>query len=123
MAMTIDGTNGLTFPNSTTQTSGGAPARAWVSFNTANPPTINASFNVSSVTYVTAYAYQINFTTAFTDVNYAMAGSGQYFGYSNYVLICYSANYTSSASQCTVTPTYAGSPGTTGMLVNATFFR
>ena len=70
MAMTIDGSNGLTFPNSTTQTSGGAPARAWVNYNGVTP-TINASYNISSVTRNTAGDYTVNFTTAMTDANYA----------------------------------------------------
>lgn len=64
---------------------GNAPifaARAWVSFNGANPFTPNpstsaiyASGNVSSVARNTTGAFTINFATAMPDSNYAIAGS------------------------------------------------
>ena len=50
-------------------------AKAWVNFDgTASPPTIRASFNVSSITLVTTGQYTVNFTTAMTDKNYVTAG-------------------------------------------------
>lgn len=104
MTMIIDGTNGLTFNDSSTQTKGGlvaggtiatgtvttlttttisdgtnttsstnvvkAPCKAWIKYN-GNSQTIFASYNVSSVTYLSSGRYQVNFTTAFSSADYA----------------------------------------------------
>jgi hypothetical protein len=78
--MIIDGTNGLTFNNATTQNSGGLTGstsqlcKAWVSYN-AVAQTISASYNVSSVTYNATGEFTINFTTAFADNKYAIVGT------------------------------------------------
>ena len=45
-------------------------AKAWVNFVGSSSPTINQSFNVSSVTYVSTGVWQVNFTTAFANTNY-----------------------------------------------------
>ena len=45
-------------------------AKAWVNFVGSSSPTINQSFNVSSVTYVSAGIWQVNFTTAFANTSY-----------------------------------------------------
>ena len=52
-------------------------AKAWVNFDgtTATPSTIRASYNVSSVTKTTTGQYTVNFTNAFVDNNYVIAGS------------------------------------------------
>jgi hypothetical protein len=51
-------------------------AKAWVRFTVSgNTPTIAASFNVSSVTYVSGGRFTITFTTAMPSGNYAVAGS------------------------------------------------
>jgi hypothetical protein len=56
---------------------GSAPiyaCRAWVNFDgTTSPGTIRASGNVSSVARSATGTYQINFTTAMPDANYAVA--------------------------------------------------
>jgi len=52
-------------------------AKAWVNFAGAATPTINNSFNVSSITYNTTGDYTINFTTAMPNANYVMCGSSQ----------------------------------------------
>jgi hypothetical protein len=52
--------------------------KAWVNFNgttTSGGSTINASYNVSSVTVNGAGNWTVNFTTALADTNYVMAGS------------------------------------------------
>jgi hypothetical protein len=49
-------------------------AKAWVNYN-GSAQTITGSFNVSSVTYVSAGNYTINFTTAMPNATYVMAGS------------------------------------------------
>lgn len=53
-------------------------AKAWVSFNGSGGATINASFNVSSVSRVSTGTYTINFTTAMPDANYSVASIGAY---------------------------------------------
>ena len=52
-------------------------AKAWVNFNPSSGSSaiIRSSFNVSSVTYVSAGIYTINFTTAFADANYNFVAS------------------------------------------------
>jgi hypothetical protein len=59
-------------------------AKAWVNFNpsSGSSATIQASFNVSSVTYNTTGEYTINFTTAFSDTYYAVSGAAKYNGVS-----------------------------------------
>jgi hypothetical protein len=72
MAMTIDGSNGLTFPNSTTQSSGASTAKAWVRFDgtTLSIPS-GGSYNVSSITRNGTGDYNVNFTTSLSSANYA----------------------------------------------------
>ena len=52
-------------------------AKAWVNFNGTGTPAIRDSFNVSSITDNGTGDYTINFTTAFPDANYSLAGMGQ----------------------------------------------
>ena len=47
-------------------------AMAWVAFN-SNTQTILSSYNVASITYLSTTRYQINFTNAMTNGNYAVA--------------------------------------------------
>ena len=51
------------------------PCRAWVNFNGTGTVAIRASGNVSSITDNGTGDYTINFTTAITDVNYAVSGA------------------------------------------------
>ena len=46
-------------------------AKAWVNFNGTGPVAIRASGNVSSITDLAAGEYQVNFTTAMSDANFA----------------------------------------------------
>ena len=54
-------------------------AKAWVSYNLSSQA-INASYNVSSVTYNATGDFTVNFTNAFVDTNYCVTGgsSGDY---------------------------------------------
>ena len=45
--------------------------RAWVNFNGTGTVAIRASFNVSSITDNGTGDYTVNFTNAFSDINYA----------------------------------------------------
>ena len=57
-------------------------AKAWVNFNSTSGTScvIRASYNVSSVTYTSGGNYTVNFTNAFADTNYALAGSAYWGG-------------------------------------------
>ena len=50
-------------------------AKAWLKYNGATQ-TILGSFNISSVTYVSAGIYTVNFTTAMASTNYSVVGTG-----------------------------------------------
>jgi hypothetical protein len=71
---------GIPAPASLSTASGSAPsysARAWVNFNGTGTPAIRASGNVSSITKVATGHYEVNFTTAVADVDYACVVSGR----------------------------------------------
>jgi len=53
-------------------------AKAWVNFNGTGTVAIRASYNVSSITDIGAGDYVVNFTTAFADSNYSVAGAASY---------------------------------------------
>jgi hypothetical protein len=75
---TIQGTTLTDGTNSTSTTNCiQGSAKAWVNFAGAATPTINNSFNVSSITYNTTGDYTVNFTTAMPNANYVMCGSSQ----------------------------------------------
>ena len=75
MVMKLNGTNGLTFPDTTTLASAGqSSVQAWVNFDgTTTVPTIRANFNVSSVTKNGTGDYTVNFNTALVDANYSFS--------------------------------------------------
>ena len=66
-------TGAPTFQN-TSGTQVGTLCRAWVNF-TGSTATINASFNVSSVTRNSTGNYTLNLTNAMIDANYSCCGS------------------------------------------------
>jgi hypothetical protein len=73
MGMKVNGTSGLTFPDTTTLASAGqASVKAWVNFNGTGTPAIRAAYNVSSITDDATGIYTLNFTTALPDANYAV---------------------------------------------------
>jgi hypothetical protein len=53
-------------------------AKAWVNFSPSSTPTINASYNVSSITYIGTGQFTINITNAFVDNKYVTAGFGEW---------------------------------------------
>ena len=66
-------------PASLSTASGSAPsysARAWVNFNGTGTVAIRGSANVSSITDNGTGNYDVNFTTAMADTNYATTASG-----------------------------------------------
>lgn len=78
-------------------------AKAWVNFvaNGSNgAATINASYNVASVTKTTTGTFTVVFTTAFADANYFIGGVCQTTGANNLVVI--DQNTIPTTSQCVV---------------------
>ena len=65
--------NGAGTSTSTTNVINGC-AKAWVNF-VGTTGSINASYNVSSVTVTATGQYTVAFTTALTDANYAVVGA------------------------------------------------
>lgn len=53
---------------------GGAALKAWVNFNGIGTVAIRAAFNVSSITDNGTGDFNINFTNAMADANYAVVG-------------------------------------------------
>ena len=76
----------------------GTLCRAWVNFDASSGTgcTVRASFNVSSVTYNTTTSYNVNFTNAMPDANYAI----QYISGTNQTPYIYNASQTPTASTC-----------------------
>jgi len=72
MSTTISGTNGVTFPDSTSMQTGQQACKAWVNFNGSGTVAIRESYNVSSITDNGTGDYTINFTTAMVNANYAV---------------------------------------------------
>jgi hypothetical protein len=75
MSTTISGTNGVTFPDSTSMQTGQQACKAWVNFNGTGTVAIRAQYNVSSITDNGTGDYTVNFTTAMPDANYAVEAS------------------------------------------------
>jgi len=71
-----------------TKLSGVNDAKAWVKFNGSGTVAISASFNVSSITDQATGQYEINFTTAMSDVNYSSVVSTS-INFANTVIIMY----------------------------------
>ena len=78
--------------------------KAWVRFTVSGTtPTVVASFNISSITYVTTGQYTFTFTTAMPNANYsAISTGGIDTGLSQY---CYAAPFGQTTNPFYVAPT------------------
>jgi len=65
-------------------------AKAWVQLSGSSSPTINGSFNVSSITRNSTGDYTINFTTAMANINYSAVATTTIDSTSSNYLIAYS---------------------------------
>jgi hypothetical protein len=102
MGMKVNGTSGLTFPDTTTLASAGqASVRAWVNFNGTGTVAIRAAYNVTSITDNGTGDYTVNFTTALPDANYSAVGSANSTGGSAIMLSTNSSAYNASAPTTT----------------------
>lgn len=75
-APAVAGTTTLTLPATTGTVLNDATCgvcRAWVNFNGTGTVAIRAAFNVTSITDAGIGLYDVNFTTALSDANYAIA--------------------------------------------------
>jgi hypothetical protein len=147
MAITLDGTNGITTPDITStagfdsadltgdiaaaritnalNATGSAPiyaCRAWVNFNGTGTPAIRASGNVSSITDNGTGAYTINFTTAMSDANYALTACGRD-GVNAETPVSIRFNIAPTASACAIQTTSGGGSGADFDFVLASVFR
>jgi len=52
----------------------GQLVKAWINFDGTGSITIRSSFNISSITDVDGGTYDVNFTNAMSDANYAVGG-------------------------------------------------
>ena len=78
MSTTISGTNGVTFPDSTSMQTGQQACKAWVNFNGTGTVAIREQYNVSNITDNGTGDYTVNFTTAMPDANYSAVYGSQY---------------------------------------------
>ena len=62
--------------SSTTEQIASGRAKAWVNFNGTSTVAIRANFNVNSITDNGTGNYNVNFTTAMADTNYATIMTG-----------------------------------------------
>ena len=76
MSTTISGTNGVTFPDSTSMQTGQQACKAWVNFNGTGTVAIRGSYNVSSITDNGTGDYSINFTNALPDATGCIVSMG-----------------------------------------------
>ena len=95
-------------------------AKAWVNFNgtVATPSTIRASYNVSSITKNGTGDYTVNFTNAFADSNYVMAGSSSATAGANFAVWTYSMATTNIRVQAGNYAAYAD-----GSIMSVSIFR
>jgi hypothetical protein len=100
-------------------------AKAWVRFSApSGTATINASYNVSSVTYLgTAGQWQVNFTNAFADSNYSVSGSIGGSGAGDSGLFGLGGTTAISTTSCKIVSIYPGVNTFNASTVSAQFFR
>jgi len=98
-------------------------AKAWLDYN-PNTSSIKASYNVSSVTVVSAGVYTVNFTNALTDANYAV-GSFANFPAAIQGIVTANTSYTktSSAFQFAIVNSASGTAFGTGTDVGIVVLR
>lgn len=109
IAPTITDVNGNTLP---------VMCGAWARFSaTPSTVTINASYNISSITYNAAGDYTINFANPFPDGNYAMSQSSYSSIDSNPRIIMFKVGTTPNAANCRIT----NSTGNVGQLQDSAY--
>lgn len=120
-----DSTNRLTFYTNSKVVApggiGGMLCRAWVNFNgslvgsVTGTRDIRASYNVSSVTYVSQGDYVVNFTESMPDSNYCAVGSGGLNNNTNVAEVTVPASPAPTADGVSVHTEWGGSPSITNL--------
>ena len=77
-------------------------AKAWVNFDGSGVIAINESYNVTSLTDQGVGRYDVNFTTAFSSANYALAGSARDTNTSGDAWLAMGSTSTKTTSSCGV---------------------
>lgn len=93
----------------------GTFCRAWVNFNGTGTVAIRASFNVTSITDNGTGDYTANFTTAMSDVNYAVFGGANEGSNGSATVAGFRAG-TTTASAIRFTTNYAAAGGSNAVL-------
>ena len=75
MSLSISGTDGILFPDSTVMESAVQAATAWINFDGTGTIAITDSFNISSITDNALGNYDITFATAMADGDYCMVAA------------------------------------------------
>jgi hypothetical protein len=105
-------------------TFGTGTCRAWVNFNGTGTVAIRASYNVSSITDHGTGDYRVNFTSALSDANYAIAGFTIGVTAGTLGVVSARNTFTPDAGYCSI---LAGRPDSGGVNdvhhVHAAFFR
>jgi hypothetical protein len=99
-------------------------AKAWGSFaNTGSSLTLNSAYNVSSVTYVSAGQYTVNFTTAFADTNYAIVATSGSASTSLIAAMQPSGSFPPTTTSCRLNTNYANAAPYDGTCLYFAVFR
>ena len=150
MAITLDGTNGITTPDITStagfdsadltgdiaaaritnalNATGSAPiyaCRAWVNFDGTGTPAIREDGNVSSITDVDTGRYVVNITTAMPDANGAAVGTAipGTASDANSNRIVYAACISTTTVRLNITSTVSGTSWADSEFVSLAIFR
>ncbi len=94
------------------------PCRAWVNFNGTGTIAIRASGNVSSLTDNGIGDYTVNFTTAISDINYAVNTTCSSNGTNNFII---TTVFTNASTGANVAPTTSAARINTGVYAVGTF--
>jgi hypothetical protein len=84
-------------------TAGADAAKAWAQWDSYYSQTLNASYNVSSISWISTGIYDVNFSTSLTDAYYAWGGSSSDGGPSSSPVIALRASVGQQASYLPVT--------------------
>jgi hypothetical protein len=112
IATLSDGTNSTSATNCIQ-----GSAKAWIQFSSG---TINASYNVSSITTNGAGDYTINFTTAFADNKYSFVGAS---GITSSFSVIGTGGYTPSTSSIRMLNQNLSGTNTAPLFASVAFFR
>ena len=108
MTTKVDGTNGIVFPDSTTQATAAISPKAWITFNGISGVSTLASYNCSATRNSTG-DYTISFTSALSDANYAVVFGAQQPSASSSTTISIKTGTTPTSSSFTITTWNVGS--------------